>query len=324
MKKHVKKRVVLSVIPTYRCNLKCKKCYRSGKQKGMRDLSFTEFTNIINRISREVEIEKITFTGGEPFIHSQINSMIEYTVKQCKLPVDIVTSGYFYDRVKKLLSTFKKVQLSKISFILSIDGDKETYMRLFGDKGARYHKNLLKTIHILHDYNVDPSAAVVILKYTLNVLNNNLLYIVKTLAITKVHIIRYIPMGIGAKYINDYWINENEIHSVVNMVRNFKKQYSNITFDMRRFTLHGFCPAKKNRVILDPDGKVKTCIGDSVECVDFFNPTTGQFQNSFLVAYKSAKKKFHNFTSKHKRPFKCSLLNLLSEKHDLLEEAENA
>lgn len=76
--------------PTTRCNLKCRTCYQSASQRPPQDLSFDNFSKILNHFSylQDLQLQGI----GEPLLNPGIFRMIEYA-KTKKIRIGLFTNA---------------------------------------------------------------------------------------------------------------------------------------------------------------------------------------------------------------------------------------
>jgi MoaA/NifB/PqqE/SkfB family radical SAM enzyme len=72
------------------------------------------------------DIQKVSFTGGEPILHSRFKEIIKETIKR-KLEFSVISNGFFY---KKYAFLSKSDFFKKISF--SLNGDKEIHDNIRG------------------------------------------------------------------------------------------------------------------------------------------------------------------------------------------------
>ncbi|WP_372504070.1 radical SAM protein [Actinomadura rupiterrae] len=56
---------------TERCNLHCAHCFVSSTRTGV-DISLDAFAEVVLPRLREAGVERITVTGGEPFVHPDL------------------------------------------------------------------------------------------------------------------------------------------------------------------------------------------------------------------------------------------------------------
>jgi organic radical activating enzyme len=81
----------LQVFITNRCNLRCDGCfYMSGLSNN--EMSFTEYTDLINKSLLNDRIQKVVLMGGEPTLHTRFIDILSFNM-QCGLKTTVYTNG---------------------------------------------------------------------------------------------------------------------------------------------------------------------------------------------------------------------------------------
>lgn len=143
------------IVLTGRCNLKCKMCDIPIFHTAIPDISYKKIKNIIDEGS-ELGFNKITFTGGEPLLRSDIIKIIRYA-KSKKFFVVLNSNGTLID--KELV---RKLKLSKIDFItISIDGTHDIHDKI---RGKGNYNRAIRGIKLLIKNNMTVAIASVIMK----------------------------------------------------------------------------------------------------------------------------------------------------------------
>jgi len=89
---------------TSRCNVSCKFCYLKIRNGSVNDISGNDFFSIADRL-KELGIANVRLSGGEPFLHRDLQSFIEY-LRGNAFRIRIVTNGSLID--EKFLRKFKE------------------------------------------------------------------------------------------------------------------------------------------------------------------------------------------------------------------------
>ena len=76
---------------TERCNLHCAHCFVSSTQAGA-DMSLEAFTQVVLPRLVSARVERVTLTGGEPFVHPDLLAMCRAVVDQ-GLPLGLCTNA---------------------------------------------------------------------------------------------------------------------------------------------------------------------------------------------------------------------------------------
>ena len=132
------------------CNLKCSMCIR-GNQIG-KTLSFPTIKDM-NWLS-DLKEHDIVVTGGEPTMHPQFVSIVEYLCDYAKT-VTVTTNGtmdYYLN---------KEFLRKNLYFQISIDGDLETHNSI---RGTGMYQKSMKTIRCLDNMDAQYSVASVVNK----------------------------------------------------------------------------------------------------------------------------------------------------------------
>jgi radical SAM protein with 4Fe4S-binding SPASM domain len=124
---------------TNRCNLQCLHCFNNSGIPRSNELTTKEILSLLDTLSA-MGVLHVTFTGGEPFMHPDVFTIIEHA-RKAPMSVDIFTNGTLIteDMVRKC----KKIGIRQ--FNISVDSvDEAVHDRFRGKKGA-----LRKTLHTI-------------------------------------------------------------------------------------------------------------------------------------------------------------------------------
>ncbi len=116
----INKKVKLGFLITQNCNFKCKHCL-SGCPFD-EELSLEQYIKILDIFADKIEF--VSFSGGEPILHSHFKEIIAETAKR-EIPFTLVSNAFFYEKYAFLLA-YKNL-ISSLTF--SLDGLKETHDR---------------------------------------------------------------------------------------------------------------------------------------------------------------------------------------------------
>jgi MoaA/NifB/PqqE/SkfB family radical SAM enzyme len=127
----------VSLLLTYRCNLRCKMCGQWGEsgsasyytpQMLKRELGIDDVKKLISEIRRFSPT--ITLFGGEPLLHSDIVGIIE-GIRDSGLRTNIITNGTLIEKYAEAL-----VRLGVDEIIFSLDGPPKIHDRIRGKNGV--------------------------------------------------------------------------------------------------------------------------------------------------------------------------------------------
>jgi len=116
---------------TKACNLRCLQCYSVSGAKLKDELSFEEIKNIIDQ-SKELGAVRIFFTGGEPFMRSDILEIMKYADDN-NFAIYISTNGTLLN--KKIVRSLKSLKHLR-TLQISIDGLEKTHDTIRSIKGT--------------------------------------------------------------------------------------------------------------------------------------------------------------------------------------------
>ncbi|WP_206185119.1 radical SAM protein [Thermoactinospora rubra] len=116
---------------TERCNLHCAHCFVSAVKEGG-DLSLTQLTTLVIPRLRRARVERITLTGGEPFVHPDIIALCRH-LAELGIPVGICTNATQTsdDQIEQLAA------LGNVHINVSLDGFRPgSHGRFRGDQSS--------------------------------------------------------------------------------------------------------------------------------------------------------------------------------------------
>ena len=104
--------VLMSICITSECNLRCRHCGNDSGLLSKSKLTFDEVKNIVDQAS-ELSTMKLTITGGEPLLHKDFFSILDYCYE--KIPRLGLTSNGFLINEKNIKKIKNKLDVLKIS-----------------------------------------------------------------------------------------------------------------------------------------------------------------------------------------------------------------
>lgn len=154
--KRIKK---LTFAVTYRCNSECTFCniwekYRENSALLRREMSLVQIKKIFSNSNALRKLEKIAFTGGEPFLRRDFAELFLFIYRRYPNSFfDITTSGQTPALIKKdLTKILSTVDPSRLNFLVSLDGLKKTHDKLRGRVGTfETTEETLNLVRVLSD-----------------------------------------------------------------------------------------------------------------------------------------------------------------------------
>lgn len=142
--------LVVNLLLTNRCNLKCFYCYPQVFNRNLKDISLDKWIMAIDQF-HDMGTEIMVLLGGEPFLYKEIDKIVD-RIKQHGMICELITNGYF---IQDKIDIVKKVD----SICLSIDGDKTTNDR---NRGNGSYDRVVKAIDIVKPLGVKTRIKAVI------------------------------------------------------------------------------------------------------------------------------------------------------------------
>jgi molybdenum cofactor biosynthesis enzyme MoaA len=105
-----------------RCNLACRHCFISCSPHN-HAFGFLDLAEVLRRLDEAAAlgVKEYYFTGGEPFLHPDLTTMLEATLRYG--PATVLTNGtHFKDEWLKRLAAAEAASLYSLEFRVSIDG----------------------------------------------------------------------------------------------------------------------------------------------------------------------------------------------------------
>lgn len=141
----------LSIVPTYRCNLRCKMCnqyegdYKKGASQitiGEDELSLAQWNTVIADVARWKP--HINLFGGEPLLYRDVIELIA-AIKSQKLSCSLATNGILLEKYAEPL-----VQSGIEAVNISIDGPQEINNLIRGTKDA--FQRTVRGVQLLQEF----------------------------------------------------------------------------------------------------------------------------------------------------------------------------
>jgi MoaA/NifB/PqqE/SkfB family radical SAM enzyme len=150
---------------TDNCNLRCIMC-KQWREIKIGELNTEEWKDIIEQL-KNIGIEKINFSGGEPLLRHDVFELIKYA-SEGGIICGLTTNGYLLNKQTALLLINSGIKI----FTISIDGVGDSYEQIRGIKGA--FKKIENAARLLSSFRQDKGISVnvsfVLMKPTLNYL----------------------------------------------------------------------------------------------------------------------------------------------------------
>lgn len=139
-----KPKMPLSLIfyATSKCNLRCNHCFLSGRLGQGTDLTLDEIEKIFNNIHN---IKRLSITGGEPFLRSDLLQIIEIILSEHEIRYFTITTNGIL--TKEIIETAKnipkKYKKTLFEIVVSLDGFEKTHNEI---RNTNSYKKSVRTI----------------------------------------------------------------------------------------------------------------------------------------------------------------------------------
>jgi cyclic pyranopterin phosphate synthase len=286
----------LRISLTDRCNLRCFYCMPEEGIELIEKPNIMSLEEIIDltRIFRDLGVETVRLTGGEPLVRKNFGFLAEELAK-LGVTLKITTNGIMLD---KYLDLFQKIGLRKISLSLdTLDKAKSVFITK-----RDYFERILKNLEKALQMDMQVKLNIVLIKGVNDNEINDFIQLTKEKDLT-VKFIEFMPFkgnkwdwskGVGKQEILDTVSGrfgnieelENPRHSTSS---NFKVKGHVGTFAIVSTITNPFC-ADCNRIRVTADGKMMNCLFANSE-TDLLTPLRngGKMEDLIINAIKTKK-----------------------------------
>lgn len=158
---------------TGRCNRNCFFCHKEGGMNEIDELYFTpELGTMINRLYSDFHINAIAITGGEPILHSDLETLLQEISSKTRINKFSLTTNGTVIKEKSYWKALKESGLYKVN--LSISDILSSIKASETQSEKSVFENQLQTIAILNELDIVPNINIVVYndeKYSFNLLN---------------------------------------------------------------------------------------------------------------------------------------------------------
>lgn len=216
---------------TLKCNLSCKHCGSDCKcDEATTNMSYQDFVSVLNSIKPHIPPEKlkITFSGGEPLMRSDIVECGN-NLSQLGYSWGMVSNGLLL--TKKRIAELVDAGLKSIS--LSLDG-LEAYHNSFRDNQNSYNK-VIEAIKELKKYpTVFTSVVTCVTPDNLQQLDVLKTMLIDELKIGSWRMYPVFPVGRAANN-RDLLLDSEQLHALLSFIQIHRKKGNNIKFSCEGF-----------------------------------------------------------------------------------------
>ncbi len=251
---------------TGRCNLTCKYCYFQPREHG--DMTLENFRKVIGELADQ-EVFFVNLSGGEPFVHPEIDTFIRYAHDRFRHVV-VLTNGTILRRCHVAMVT--DIVRAKGEFPIQVSLD--SISPEVNEKTRSDPSKILRNIRVLSEIGADIVIAMVITRFNFRSVVDS---VVQLSQFTRYfHLMGVQPVKALNGADGNYGLTEDEFADLWNELRALRK-----TLDLSLETpgdecgqgeecaFGAPCNAGFSHLVIDPSLKVRpcdrcvhTCIGD--------------------------------------------------------------
>ncbi|MBN1621404.1 MAG: radical SAM protein [Endomicrobiales bacterium] len=236
---------------TQRCNLSCRHCYidfKNNKKIIEKELKTGEIKNILRQLAN-AGVLYLVFTGGEPFLRSDLLELCDYA-KKLKFDLRIFTNGNLLTE-----NTVKKLSSLNVSGVeISLYGRKKTHEEITNKKGT--FSSTISAIKLLKKYKIPVTVKSPMMKT--NFKDLEWLRLTSRKLKVKLHIDPTIaPKNNGDKSILNYRMSEKQMKKFYISQRD---SLPLILCNSNRSDDNLFCSAGHNLLSISSEGMVYPCL----------------------------------------------------------------
>lgn len=201
------------------CNMCCNHCRASIEKRS--HLSTDLIKKAINFAVKEGSDDlRLTFSGGEPFLHPKLFQLMKYAEKKKIKNLAITTNGSIIDI--GLLKKIKHLNIPNFFIQISIDSiNPQTH------DSFRNHKNAfskaIKFMEVLKQENIVFSIKSTLIPKTINEMESLIIFSHK-MGAKRISFGSVIPSGRGLNE-NKLWLNSIQKKDFIKLITNYKKRY---------------------------------------------------------------------------------------------------
>ncbi len=211
---------------THKCMLKCRHCYLSANMEEKPLMEWSRLKEILYEF-KNLGVDIVQITGGEPLLHPQICSIINLLL-QVDMQFIIVTSGFYY--TPKILKCLEKISLKQGGRLqVSVDGLQNTHNYIRGNENA--FKKTIEFIEYLTSKNVLVDTVTTINSNTYNEQEIfNLCGLMKKKGVRRFRISSTLEMGRAAE--SHLTVSKEFISIIEKLTISLRKKYEDDKFSI--------------------------------------------------------------------------------------------
>jgi len=256
--------VLSELAVTYRCNLSCRFCYAGDHVSRYPELDTESLQRILDIIYHDAQVPSTSFTGGEPTLREDLESLVSHAVT-IGMRTNLITNATLLDedRVKRL----KDAGLSSAQASLEASTP-SLHDRIVGKEGA--FERTLRGIDLLRKHGIKTHT-----NTTLNAMNagdatSGFVSFIRSLGMDRFSMNLMIPCGTAIPHLEELRLTYSRIPEIIHVIKKRARKegirfmwYSPIPYCMLNPIAEGLgnksCAACDGLLSVAPDGSVLPC-----------------------------------------------------------------
>lgn len=281
---------------TKKCNLKCKHCFElSSPQEKTRMFNMETLRRVFQQMDN-LNVKTLKITGGEPFVHSQFQDILE-EVSKSRFETIILTNGLL---IKE--DTMKLIKSSNIKLGISLDGITSNTHDYLRGKGA--FDVLYKKLKRLGEFGIDLTLTFTANKYNEHELEQLVSTAFSEIGVRCVFVNRLRPIG-RAINSDDLFIPNDEYQLLQKRIDELVIKYGKDKIVLSDDSLP---MAKSNNEQLTENTPLVCAAGNSVLCIDdvfdVYPCIYGQGKKDYVIGNLAEETLLNIWQSEKLRPYR--------------------
>lgn len=200
------------------CNLSCLYCYNHWRpENACDDTSDRLRWKTLKKIIKKIDFQRITFTGGEPFLTKDVEEHVLYSRMKKKF-VNIISNGNVGSNEQ--YQTMSDLGVSLIQFPL-LSHTNEIHDRLTGRNGS--FQKVVNSIKFFKSQNTDICTVFVLTKMNIEQFEKTLEF-AKNIGVKRVLLARFNVGGNGIKNMHKLIISKDELNETFSLAEKLANQ----------------------------------------------------------------------------------------------------
>jgi radical SAM protein with 4Fe4S-binding SPASM domain len=256
--------VLSEIAVTYRCNLDCGFCYAHGCLTEYQEQDTSTLLHIIDIIYGEAKVPSVSFTGGEPTLRNDLESLIKHA-SSIGMWTNLITNGVLVTRGRAALLKQAGLKSAQVSLEAS---RADIHDRIVGKSGA--FQKTLEGIENLQNAGIRVHTNTTLNRWNLENVMGDFVSFLHGLGMTRFSMNLMIPCGKAIQNLADLRIRYSEIPPILLSVKESARRfgvkfiwYSPTPYCLFNPIAEGLgnksCAACDGLLSITPDGGILPC-----------------------------------------------------------------